>query len=147
LSPGCESVREEDPRTRYLNPSVDEGGFHRAGTSIRRVRVPREDARVRRLRISIGANPRGTAISLRVVSNFQTDGEVGPRDGSHGPRRLVSDGTPSEKGVRSVWTRPTTERPEHGQHPAQDRKSTRLNSSHVAISYAVFCLKKKNKKE
>src|SRR5690625_5306793 len=26
-----------------------------------------------------------------------------------------------------------------------DRKSTRLNSSHVAISYAVFCLKKKNR--
>src|SRR5207253_5969325 len=29
---------------------------------------------------------------------------------------------------------------------ASDRKSTRLNSSHVAISYAVFCLKKKKKK-
>src|SRR6266576_6228117 len=29
---------------------------------------------------------------------------------------------------------------------AKDRKSTRLNSSHVEISYAVFCLKKKNKK-
>src|SRR5690349_23186890 len=28
--------------------------------------------------------------------------------------------------------------------PAEDRKSTRLNSSHVEISYAVFCLKKKN---
>src|SRR5690554_1584892 len=28
----------------------------------------------------------------------------------------------------------------------KDRKSTRLNSSHVRISYAVFCLKKKNKK-
>src|SRR5690606_7872171 len=28
--------------------------------------------------------------------------------------------------------------------PARDRKSTRLNSSHVKISYAVFCLKKKN---
>src|SRR5690625_6028703 len=27
----------------------------------------------------------------------------------------------------------------------RDRKSTRLNSSHVAISYAVFCLKKKHK--
>src|SRR5207249_5726155 len=27
-----------------------------------------------------------------------------------------------------------------------DRKSTRLNSSHVSISYAVFCLKKKNKR-
>src|SRR5439155_22658752 len=32
-----------------------------------------------------------------------------------------------------------------GRH--QDRKSTRLNSSHVAISYAVFCLKKKTSKE
>src|SRR2546430_11839150 len=29
--------------------------------------------------------------------------------------------------------------------PAIDRKSTRLNSSHSQISYAVFCLKKKNK--
>src|SRR3989442_5563704 len=28
--------------------------------------------------------------------------------------------------------------------PGRDRKSTRLNSSHVRISYAVFCLKKKN---
>src|SRR5436305_4176673 len=32
---------------------------------------------------------------------------------------------------------------EVGLHP-EDRKSTRLNSSHVRISYAVFCLKKKN---
>src|SRR5690349_23717882 len=31
-----------------------------------------------------------------------------------------------------------------GAHEEQDRKSTRLNSSHVEISYAVFCLKKKN---
>src|SRR6266850_6111336 len=31
------------------------------------------------------------------------------------------------------------------QHPV-DRKSTRLNSSHLVISYAVFCLKKKKKK-
>src|SRR5699024_12633038 len=30
-------------------------------------------------------------------------------------------------------------------HSTADRKSTRLNSSHVSISYAVFCLKKKNK--
>src|SRR5207302_9594862 len=29
----------------------------------------------------------------------------------------------------------------------EDRKSTRLNSSHVKISYAVFCLKKKRKKK
>src|SRR3712207_7956348 len=32
------------------------------------------------------------------------------------------------------------------QPPAQDRKSTRLNSSHANISYAVFCLKKKSLK-
>src|SRR5256886_3266154 len=31
----------------------------------------------------------------------------------------------------------------HGIHGQQDRKSTRLNSSHSQISYAVFCLKKK----
>src|SRR5690606_41616614 len=30
--------------------------------------------------------------------------------------------------------------------PVEDRKSTRLNSSHVKISYAVFCLKKKKQK-
>src|SRR5437667_9275422 len=29
----------------------------------------------------------------------------------------------------------------------RDRKSTRLNSSHITISYAVFCLKKKKKKQ
>src|SRR2546426_5125162 len=35
-------------------------------------------------------------------------------------------------------------------HPVprrEDRKSTRLNSSHLVISYAVFCLKKKKKKK
>src|SRR2546426_7605865 len=31
--------------------------------------------------------------------------------------------------------------------PGADRKSTRLNSSHLVISYAVFCLKKKKKKK
>src|SRR5688572_31407996 len=31
--------------------------------------------------------------------------------------------------------------------PSADRKSTRLNSSHSQISYAVFCLKKKKKKK
>src|SRR5437870_9155626 len=37
-------------------------------------------------------------------------------------------------------------RPHPPEWAPQDRKSTRLNSSHVAISYAVFCLKKKKKK-
>src|SRR5699024_12860147 len=34
---------------------------------------------------------------------------------------------------------------QRGIYVARDRKSTRLNSSHVSISYAVFCLKKKKK--
>src|SRR5256885_12156546 len=48
---------------------------------------------------------------------------------------------PRRRGVR--------ERDVHGaEHPeAVDRKSTRLNSSHLVISYAVFCLKKKKKKK
>src|SRR2546426_6657237 len=38
-----------------------------------------------------------------------------------------------------------SEQPVHPGAPARDRKSTRLNSSHLVISYAVFCLKKKKK--
>src|ERR1035441_11041084 len=34
-----------------------------------------------------------------------------------------------------------------GEERVADRKSTRLNSSHLGISYAVFCLKKKKKKD
>src|SRR5256885_12340465 len=38
---------------------------------------------------------------------------------------------------------PETDGP--GDQPREDRKSTRLNSSHLVISYAVFCLKKKRR--
>src|SRR5204863_7677723 len=44
----------------------------------------------------------------------------------------------------SIWVRSTPSIVIPGLVP--DRKSTRLNSSHVEISYAVFCLKKKKKK-
>src|SRR5438034_7338376 len=36
---------------------------------------------------------------------------------------------------------------DRGPRRIEDRKSTRLNSSHTVISYAVFCLKKKKKKK
>src|SRR5256885_13225806 len=39
----------------------------------------------------------------------------------------------------------TQELAKQTENTARDRKSTRLNSSHLVISYAVFCLKKKNK--
>src|SRR5205807_6724261 len=43
-----------------------------------------------------------------------------------------------------VGPRAFTRKPARAVAKAQDRKSTRLNSSHLVISYAVFCLKKKN---
>src|SRR2546426_6538275 len=46
------------------------------------------------------------------------------------------------RGHRLVQDQPAEQ---HGDHGIQDRKSTRLNSSHLVISYAVFCLKKKKK--
>src|SRR5258707_11157072 len=45
-------------------------------------------------------------------------------------------------GADKIEIEPTPER----KAACQDRKSTRLNSSHANISYAVFCLKKKKKK-
>src|SRR5699024_11539743 len=63
------------------------------------------------------------------------------------PRRLTADGL---RQVIAFITRMTAaDRAELGgvsaERSTQDRKSTRLNSSHVSISYAVFCLKKKKK--
>src|SRR5699024_11447053 len=49
----------------------------------------------------------------------------------------------SARWPRAVVARPRS--PAHARGAGQDRKSTRLNSSHVSISYAVFCLKKKKK--
>src|SRR5205814_3266433 len=45
---------------------------------------------------------------------------------------------------RMYTMKPRTERGLHLLTYLVDRKSTRLNSSHLGISYAVFCLKKKN---
>src|SRR5690625_6976417 len=44
---------------------------------------------------------------------------------------------------RAVYAQQTNQAKAAGTSNCSDRKSTRLNSSHVAISYAVFCLKKK----
>src|SRR2546429_6551786 len=53
----------------------------------------------------------------------------------HGSRQVQPLGQPAGRHAAAV-----------AQAGAQDRKSTRLNSSHGYISYAVFCLKKKKKK-
>src|SRR5699024_11657528 len=48
-----------------------------------------------------------------------------------------------ERQGRGAGRRPVSRHHDH-EFCQGDRKSTRLNSSHVSISYAVFCLKKKN---
>src|SRR5690349_24564765 len=50
---------------------------------------------------------------------------------------------PSPKVLSKWWNRHFGLRLHGHVAPPSDRKSTRLNSSHVEISYAVFCLKKK----
>src|SRR5690349_24014511 len=47
--------------------------------------------------------------------------------------------------VSKIWNEPVTLVTSTNTITGRDRKSTRLNSSHVEISYAVFCLKKNNK--
>src|SRR5205814_8593691 len=62
----------------------------------------------------------------------------------HRPPDPVADPRHRMAGTPVRVPRTTTHR---HRHPVSriDRKSTRLNSSHLGISYAVFCLKKKNK--
>src|SRR3989442_5430473 len=51
--------------------------------------------------------------------------------------------TPGSKWQALTWFTMPSATPSAASQEAVDRKSTRLNSSHVRISYAVFCLKKK----
>src|SRR2546426_7135211 len=59
--------------------------------------------------------------------------------------RSASWRTKTELDWKSSFVRLTKWRRSDGLPAASDRKSTRLNSSHLVISYAVFCLKKKKK--
>src|SRR5690554_7177045 len=90
--------------------------------------------------------PRSTLFPYTTL--FRSEhGEVG-----HG--RPAADDERPDKAKRALRERFATHRPEkevqrtgraRAGESGEDRKSTRLNSSHVRISYAVFCLKKKNK--
>src|SRR3712207_7747440 len=65
---------------------------------------------------------------------------------AHGPRRFRHLGREVEvlEDAREQRERRDDAHPDVQQTHQRDRKSTRLNSSHANISYAVFCLKKKN---
>src|SRR5438045_5954970 len=60
--------------------------------------------------------------------------------------RLLHDGD-AERELQRVRLVPRDLSHVDGGARRRDRKSTRLNSSHLGISYAVFCLKKKKKKK
>src|SRR5438132_2664818 len=75
-----------------------------------------------------------------VIAVYQASLDKMRRGPQAGGSPLVRLSTPaSTTPTPSAAPRPSPETPT----PA-DRKSTRLNSSHTVISYAVFCLKKKN---
>src|SRR3712207_8355352 len=60
------------------------------------------------------------------------------------PRERLLSGTSSPRGSSKIQAKRTpTPGKVLGHSLSEDRKSTRLNSSHANISYAVFCLKKK----
>src|SRR5690242_21181102 len=65
-------------------------------------------------------------------------------DHARAPRREIHFGD----GNSGTLQKPPLDKPDAGaaMDAFEDRKSTRLNSSHMSISYAVFCLKKKKKK-
>src|SRR3989442_5476461 len=85
--------------------------------------------------------PRSTLFPYTTLFRSRTTGIVDPFTEKILPETTLF---PFQR-VRQRFERPVVgagER-ETRSFPAEDRKSTRLNSSHVRISYAVFCLKKK----
>src|SRR5437660_3149214 len=79
--------------------------------------------------------------AIRKCCGLESGGRLPSRD-----RRTEVTEVPGSLGIgRNVWRGGDVRRGCRGGIALLDRKSTRLNSSHVAISYAVFCLKKKKK--
>src|SRR5437660_7589297 len=92
--------------------------------------------------------PRSTLFPYTTLFRSQAVGALGSNSGTH--LRLEPGHADHEEFVEVVGgDREKAHAFEHGMGGVfrLDRKSTRLNSSHVAISYAVFCLKKKKTNE
>src|SRR3712207_7958803 len=97
--------------------------------------------------------PRSTLFPYTTLSRSHTDRTPRMLSGASCSRHRTSDRYRMTQ-LRSRDSRLTQEETEQAKQdarelenvasPDEDRKSTRLNSSHANISYAVFCLKKKN---
>src|SRR5690606_41167901 len=77
------------------------------------------------------------------AQHLRHGGGRGRRQPGYGDPHHVGDAR-GQDGARSARRQQRSH--DEGRGGDEDRKSTRLNSSHVKISYAVFCLKKKKKK-
>src|SRR3712207_8059159 len=80
--------------------------------------------------------PRSTLFPYTTL--FRSHGGGGPGMGPIGVAKQLVPFLPGHPVAAPVNTQPSAG------NPQPDRKSTRLNSSHANISYAVFCLKKKH---
>src|SRR5256885_9150957 len=92
--------------------------------------------------------PRSTLFPYTTLFRSPQDHEPRPAlaedraDGSEGDRERVLSGPAVDLEVGQVQVEQVAA-PQQRVERVVDRKSTRLNSSHLVISYAVFCLKKK----
>src|SRR3712207_7114468 len=78
--------------------------------------------------------------------SFDPDGAAAPQEvGVHVLVEMFSFDDPFGEVVRVVFGGEAARSADHARAADADRKSTRLNSSHANISYAVFCLKKKKR--
>src|SRR5690349_23063951 len=85
--------------------------------------------------------PRSTLFPYTTLFRSEEKAARNPIAHPQSKRRLGA----RRRGNRRTATRKLRRHPRRSS--TVDRKSTRLNSSHVEISYAVFCLKKKKKKQ
>src|SRR5437879_8469093 len=84
--------------------------------------------------------PRSTLFPYTTLFRSRRNDRSGRRERQGGEHRAHLGAVDSMNGFLSTRRR-------RGAKTRRDRKSTRLNSSHRCISYAVFCLKKKKKKK
>src|SRR5437899_5061759 len=77
------------------------------------------------------------------IASGRNSAAAGPLKKNIGTNTIEMASVETKAGV-AIWAAPSTMAGKIS-FPCSDRKSTRLNSSHLGISYAVFCLKKKKK--
>src|SRR4051794_41668030 len=83
--------------------------------------------------------------SRYVAASFDATGTSGVLEDKQLLAVDASLSSPFRDRVYVTWTEFAERAGQRGIDREEDRKSTRLNSSHPSISYAVFCLKKKKK--